>query len=76
MRFVVGLEEGTDRELVAENLQDAGARTVTSLAPTMPDVMMVEFEDDAEPEQGRLMARLAAMPGVRYAEPDVLQTGF
>jgi hypothetical protein len=76
MRVVVGLEAGTDRQAVAETLQAAGARSVTSLAPAMPDVVMAEFDTSTETEQGLLVQRLTALPGVRYAEPDVLQTGF
>jgi hypothetical protein len=73
MRMVVGLQSGALWEQVADDLRMQGAAAVTPPAPSLPDVVVADFADESVDE---LTARLAALPGVRYAEPDALQTGF
>ena len=71
MRIVVGLHEGQEPETLAETLRSRGARQVQGPAPSLPDVLVADFpEGDME----GTVKRIAEMPGVRYAEPDELQS--
>lgn len=67
MRVVVGLHEGQGHEDAAEQLRRAGATAVQGPAPALPDVLVAEIPD-AGAEAA--IARIAALDGVRYAEPD------
>ena len=71
MRVVVGLVPGSQPGTVADVLRSQGAQFVQGPMPSLPDVLVAEFPDEAA--QGTL-AKIAALPGVRYAEPDALQS--
>lgn len=70
VRVIVGLAEGSDPATVATRLREAGARHVSAPLPSLPDVVVAEFPPDIEDP----VARAQTVPGVRYAEPDVLRT--
>jgi len=71
MRIVVGIAVGREPASVAEALRRKGARSVQGPAPSLPDVLVAEFpEGDLE----STVKSVAALPGVRYAEPDELQS--
>jgi hypothetical protein len=72
MRIVVGLTEDASVEQVNVALVSAGATDVRSTGPAQPWVLVAEFPED-RPE---LLEEVAALPGVRYAEPDEMQTSF
>jgi hypothetical protein len=73
VRIVVGLVPDAEWTAVAAALRDAGAADVRPPLPSLPDVVLAEFpQGDAE----AVAARVAALPGVRYAEPDTLSSGF
>jgi hypothetical protein len=74
MRIVVGLHENSSAEAVTAALVDAGAISVRSTAPAQPGVLVAEFPP-AE-HQSELIERVSSLPGVRYAEPDEMQTAF
>jgi hypothetical protein len=74
MRIVVGLHENSSAEAVAAALVGAGAISARSTGPAQPRVLVAEFPP-AE-DQGELIERVSSLPGVRYAEPDEMQTSF
>ena len=80
MRIVVGLHENSSAETVAAALVDAGATSVRSTAPAQPRVLVAEFPAAEAPaeraDQSELIERVSKLPGVRYAEPDEMQTAF
>jgi hypothetical protein len=84
MRIVVGLHENSSAETVAAALVDAGAISVRSTAPAQPRVLVAEFPAAEAPaeraaqtaDQSELIERVSKLPGVRYAEPDEMQTAF
>jgi hypothetical protein len=67
MRVVVGLEPGQDPGAVADALRAFGADAVQGPAPSLPDVLTAEVPD------GTAVEAIAALDGVRYAEPDQLR---
>jgi hypothetical protein len=72
MRMVVGLAEDASAAQVSSALMSAGASHVSSTGPAQPAVLVAEF-----PALGReLLDQVAALPGVRYAEPDAMQTNY
>jgi hypothetical protein len=71
MRVVMGLYDARDADSVRDALRALGARTVLGPTPELPEVLIADFPDV---EEGDLVEQLAAMPGVRYAEPDELQS--
>jgi hypothetical protein len=72
MRIVVGLAEDASVEEVWAALVSAGASDVRTSGPAQPQVLVAEF-----PEGGpELLDEVARLPGVRYAEPDEMQTNF
>ncbi len=83
MRLIVGLTEDASPEDVAAALRGEGAVHVQASDPAQPLVLVVEFADtapttpaaSAEPDggEGELLARVAALAGVRYAEPDQMR---
>jgi fervidolysin-like protein len=73
MRVVVGLAEGHDPRQVGEQLKARGARHVQGPQPSLPDVLVADFPEDDMPAT---LERVSALPGVRYAEPDELQSAF
>lgn len=71
MRIVVGLIADQEPEPVVEALRQLGARHVLGPAPSLPDVRVADFpEGDLE----QTVQAVAALPGVRYAEPDQMQS--
>jgi hypothetical protein len=73
MRIVVGIATGREPGSVAAALRREGASSVQGPAPSLPDVLVAEFpEGDLE----RTVKTVAALPGVRYAEPEELQSTF
>jgi hypothetical protein len=71
MRIVVGLDAGQDPEPVMSALRDKGAQHVQPPAPSLPDVVLAEFP---EGDAGATIRDVVEIPGVRYAEPDELQS--
>jgi hypothetical protein len=71
MRVVVGLEEGQDPALVADQLHASGARHVQPPPPSLPGVLVADFPDG---DASATVQRVASIPGVRYAEPDEMQS--
>jgi fervidolysin-like protein len=71
MRVVVGIASDAKPESVEESLRREGARSVQGPAPSLPDVLVAEFPDA---DAGAMVKRVAALPGVRYAEPDEMRT--
>ena len=78
MRIVVGLHENSSAEAVSAALVDAGATSVRSTAPAQPRVLIAEFSprEARGAGQDELIERVRKVPGVRYAEPDEMQTAF
>ena len=52
--------------------------SVRSTAPAQPKVLVAEFSpgEAQAAGQGELIERVRKLPGVRYAEPDEMQTAF
>ena len=73
VRMVVGLDVGSRWEDVAAGLRALGARNVTPPPASLPDVLVCDFDDAPTDE---LVAKLVEQDGVRYAEPDALQSDF
>jgi hypothetical protein len=71
MRIVVGLDPGAPAAAIDGALRARGATDVRPPAPSLPDVMLTEFPD--QPEEA-VLTDVRAIPGVRYAEVDVLRT--
>jgi hypothetical protein len=69
-RVVVGLESKDDVPAVSEALRAAGAQHVSEPQPSLPDVVVAEFPDD---DEDNTLKSIAALKGVRYAEPDQLR---
>lgn len=71
MRLVIGLHSDQDPASLAETLRSQGARHVLGPAPSQPDVLVADFpEGDAE----STLKEVSDLPGVRYAEPDEMQS--
>jgi hypothetical protein len=70
MRFVVGLEADQDVAAVSDALLALGAHSVVGPQPSLPDVLLADFPDGNVDE---MVKRIAALPGVRYAEPEQLR---
>ncbi len=73
MRIVVGIAEGHDVDSVSEALKATGARSVQGPAPSLPDVVVADFP---EADIDRTLKGVAALSGVRYAEPDEMQSTY
>jgi hypothetical protein len=71
MRVVVGLEAGKDHREVAPELERLGARHVQGPTPSLPGVLVADMPGD---DPRGVVEAIAALPGVRYAEPDDLQS--
>ena len=69
MRVVVMLHAGTDVEQVAAALRALGATDVRGPQPSLPDVLVATFPAAAR----ATVADVAALDGVRVAEPDALR---
>jgi hypothetical protein len=70
MRIIVGLASEAEPSAVATALREQGARDVKPAPPSLPDVVIADFPEDVTVQD------VAALPGVRYAEPDSLQSAF
>ena len=70
-RVTVGLMPGADWRPVENALHAAGAESVRSPAPELPDVLIVTIPNDRDIEE--FVRRARALPGVRYAERDAWQ---
>jgi hypothetical protein len=71
MRVVVGLVEGQEPEPLVVALRSKGAKHVQGPAPSLPGVLVAEFpEGDVE----GIVKVVSDLPGVRYAEPDEMQS--
>jgi hypothetical protein len=71
MRVVVGITPETEAAAVAEALRQEGAHSVQGPAQSLPDVLVADFP---EGDLTDTVKRVAALPGVRYAEPDEMQS--
>jgi hypothetical protein len=71
MRLVVALEDDQDPAPVADALRTHGAKSVQEPMEALPGVIVAEFPE-GDPE-GTAKA-VSALPGVRYAEPDQMQS--
>jgi hypothetical protein len=76
MRIVVGTNTGQDPVPVADALREMGAREVQGPAPALPDVLIADFPDDDVDDWEHALETIMAVPGVRYAELDQMQTIF
>lgn len=71
MRVVVGIVAGQHPESLATALRSKGAKHVQGPAPSLPDVSVADFpEGDLED----ILKAVSELPGVRYAEPDEMQS--
>jgi hypothetical protein len=70
VRVVVGLEPDADSAHVKKQLLSSGAGSVSVSEPTV----LVATVPEGEAE--KLMQRARAIEGVRYVEPDSLQSTF
>lgn len=71
MRVVVGLSADQEPEPLAEELRSRGASHVQGPTPSLPGVLVADFP---EGDVAGKVKEVAELPGVRYAEPDELQT--
>ena len=71
MRVVVGLHEGADVDAAAAALRSLGASAVHGPQPSLPGVLVADVPGDDPPA---VVAAIAALPAVRYAEPDALRS--
>jgi len=71
MRVVVGLSVDQQPEPLAQELRARGASHVRGPAPSLPGVLIADFP---EGDLASKVKEVAELPGVRYAEPDELQT--
>jgi Fervidolysin N-terminal prodomain len=71
MRVIVGIANETESAAVADGLRREGAQSVRGPAKSLPDVLVAEFP---EGDLARTVKRVAALPGVRYAEPDEMRS--
>lgn len=71
MRVIVGIVTGHDVATVADALLHSGAGGVQGPAASLPDVLVADFPDG---DPASIVERVAALPGVRYAEPDELRS--
>jgi hypothetical protein len=73
-RVIVGLNPDTDVKPVETALGAAGAESVRVHSLELPDVLIVTIPNDQDINE---FIRIAQnVPGVRYAEPDSLQSTY
>ena len=71
MRVVVGLSADQEPEPLVKELHSRGASHVQGPAPSLPGVLVADFP---EGDLASKVKEIAELPGVRYAEPDEMQT--
>jgi hypothetical protein len=71
MRVVVGLSADQQPEPLADELRSRGASHVQGPVPALPGVLIADFP---EGDLATKVKEVAQLSGVRYAEPDEMQT--